>query len=945
MPTNKSKNPNQQNTAASVGEDYMPLGILNAIKKAESLQFQQGYRQLSEQMEALQTDPIYMIGKQFPGQFAGTNLEKDFNQQVANLNRKIRRQEILEQSSQTRAQSTIASQINISFAEGSINGQALKLSSDPNVQLDILRQTSSTTSADISRRMRASDERLRSYEKEAHDININKLIDRYSDTDPAAKNRLSEIFHLRESEIKERATLHGIAKAHKDLGLDEQSINISRIRTEAEANKVISSGGSATKEAQAFQEALEQLKAIVDTTSEDFEKLNKEVDKAQKAFHDAGGGGGEKFLGMGGGTWAKMAGYANIAGAAGDLIQKIGVNQAIQNINNRTNYANIENEKYATYKAARGGDVAAQLALMQFDAAQGFGRGIKITAGVGETLSGYGWGLSKIAGGAAVGLAGAGSTATGVGAIPGLAAVGVGGGAVISGTSDLVTTTSSLISGTNTSQAYKAGRDAYMNAIRSINAIPAEQMQGLRDFYVGGGQAAQNMGAGGEAFLSQVTGNDIKDRQLMQERQGIAKSKTLLERMADANVSPEQMIKMAQLGTNALGSQFNTGQVFNLRQLEKANLGSMELNMQRMGTLTSAGANNPQGGLESVIGAAMTKSLTDAPTLNKMVENTAALVSQTQAAAAGIDVTGVTAASLASLVDPNAENKIFATQRAMTVAEMARSAGTNVSTTFSGMMNTSRISAATGLSGEQAIIAGGKDVSIFKALQSDADAAEKMRKMGLGQMTPEQAKELATKMVDLKQRQVAEGSGVANALGGLDEETYQKLKAGTLSNKDIGYDKAARIASLIGYGNVDEYGNAIRAGDVNAVPGTKLQELKDKGAGEETKKADFLRTDQFKQLSQAAGSAATNLSKIGDALTIFTELQTKYSKDGDKTEQTFSKSAVEAADSFKNSTGTFDKTVTRLESVVNAWAKQAGISTSTSDDKTEKAGSGRGPGG
>jgi hypothetical protein len=434
----------------------------------------------------------------------------------------------------------------------------------------------------------------------------------------------------------------------------------------------------------------------------------------------------------------------------------------------------------------------------------------------------------------------------------------------------------------------------------------------------------------------------------MQARHGDTVDKSMLEKMTDANISPEQMINMAQLGVNALGSQFDTSgkQIFTARGFEKAGLGSMEQNMQRMGSLAAAGSNNPQGNLESVMAAAMTKGLDGSKALDLMVSNTAELVKQTDAAAAGIDTTAVSAAALAASTDPDMKNREYAAQRAMTIQQIARSADTNVSTTFSGFVNTARISKETGLSGIDAITAGETTAGEWKALQSDPDAAKKLRAMGMS-VKDGDAQGVINKMINLKQRQVAEGAGAANALGGLSDSLFEKLKGDNLVDTDPEFDQAAKIARRSGYKTVQEYQNAVRSGDANVVPTDELnKKVKDADDPKNMlKQIDDLRTGGFKQLSEAAGSAATALNGIGGALKVFTELNEKYKKGGAETEKEMSTAGGKAADKFVLGADRFGDQVTRLEGILNNVIGKSGMYVpEPSDSKTEKAGSARNAG-
>jgi hypothetical protein len=923
MAVNKSKNPNQQNTAASVGEDYTPLGILNAIQKAESLQYHQGYRQLSEQMEALQTDPIYMAGKRYPGQFAGTNLEKDFNEQVANLNRKIRKQEILEQGSQTRAQSTIASQINKSFSESSMNGQALKFSSDSNIQLDILRQAGTVTPADISRRMRASDERLRSYEKEAHEINTNKLVDRYSDVDPAAKNRLSEIFKLRETEIKERALLHGVSRAHSALGIDDKSVTISRLKTEAETARTIGTGGIGLNEAKAFQDALKELTKEVERTEDELKTLNDAVDKTQKAYDDASGGG---VLSKG----AKFNYYAGGLSAAGAMAQTMLVSQRVQEVNNISGYASLANNQYDIYKAARGGDIASQLALGELRAASDFGTEMKQGTLIAQGVQAGGTAFDAAAGFTMMTEAGA-QKANAISYGLGISTQNT--TAALAGAGQFVSATASGLAlgtdmfGTNGNGPITAttnqigGFQAHMQAVQAINEVGAKQAQGLRDFYTGLDVVSQNMGTGSEAFLNGITG---------------ATSQANLEAMQRARMSPEQFAKAADMGINQMGSTFDTNQIYGARNLEVKGFGSVERNLQRIGTLASAGANNPQASMEVVLSAAVAAGLDKSKGLDSLVQNTAAMAASSLGAAIGFDTAGASTAMIMASMDPNMKNRENALNQAMTAQDILRQSTTNKDVSFIGMANTGiladKLGAAgidiAGKSGSLAVAISnlqGMSVQDLKTLQTQdpKEAAKTFQDQGVN-VDASNVKSLID--ITLKEK-TSQATRRASAALNISNDEIQRILA-IPENKRTQDERVilGQIMKVEGYAGGDTGARAVSGINApNTLP-TKGKELtSDKDTGDLKSQLDKLRTSGFQQLTEAAMTASTQLGGFNKALKTFSDLQMKYEKDGMNNEKAFTTAASTMAKDFSTVAKDFKGATTEYEKASKEMIKAANL--------------------
>jgi len=957
-----SNDPNQSgrgpaNTAASVGAEHLPIGITNALNRAGT--DTQAAKSLRERQATIEEHDVFIAGRKYPGQFAGTAFGEQIDKLESEHAKTIRRQEIIEESNRARTISAVTTNINKNFSSSSTNGQVDNRLSAPEIQRAIRQQAGSMSPQEVHHEMRASQARLSGYEQELHGIVQNKLVDRFGEVDPEQKKRMNEIYGQREEELNKRATLHGISKFHKEQGKDPMSQTMDILKTEANATSTISSGGPGATEAKAFMDTLDKLNKVVDSTSDEFKQLSGSLDKAKDAFNTASAG-GPKVGGLTMKGWGQVGAIGSIVSTVGDTIMTAGVDHRIQDRGNIANMAGLENSKYAMYKAARHGDVASQLAMSNWGAAQRFGSQIKATsqtAEVATTTGNFLMGAAKTAG--AVGLAAlaTGAAATGVGipvsALLASGAIGLG----VSAAADFGVGASSLGRGIKSGQNYVKGVSSDMEARKQINAIPAEQMQGLRDFYVGAGTVSMGMGSKGEGFLKQMTdAGDSADVRMMKSRNGDTVNKGMLENMADAGISPEQMVQMADLGNKTLGSQFSTDQVFAGRKYEKAGLGSMQENMQRMGQLSAAGSNNPQSGLESVMASAMTKGLDNSKALGMMVDNTAALVGASAVGGAGgIDTTNVVAAQLASMVDKDSTTKEFDLARAKTATDIARASDTNVSTTFSGMMNTSRISALTGLEGVEAITAGETDVSQWKKMQEMAKsgkaedlqkAGEFARSRGMN-IKNEDIMSTSTKMIDLKQRQIAEGSGTANAIaGGISDEQFAKLKGKDLDKGDSDYAVLAQIASRTKYKTVEEYQKAVKAADVAADPKAELNaKLAPEGDAKSLQEQmDALRTGGFSQLSEAAQTAATALGEIGGAVKIFTDLNEKYKKDGPATEKESSTAAGKAADKFELGADKFGGQVTRLEGILNNVIAKSGMYVPpVPDDKPNKAGDAKGP--
>jgi len=906
MADDMNKKSSPANTAASIfkGVDYynIPQDILRNI--ARTGQATQEHANIASEIARRQQSPMYQLGQKFPGQFEGTEIGRAIDKAVNGVSSLIGRQDVIEQGQRSRGMNTNESFITRHFDPSHIRGESERRMNDPEIQRRMLTQASSISPYQVHSAMNASDTRIAGYKTELLDLN-KKLFDAGGAASPEHQARMDVVFGKRNEELNNKAILSGISKNYKAMGLDPLAETMGHLKMQSQAENVIARGGAGFKEAEIFIENLKKMNAETDKTSEKFKTLNEAVTQSGGDFmRGSGGGGGGKFLGMGMKGWATVGAVGFIASTVGAGIMEAGVDHRIADRGNIANMAGLENSRYNMYKAARGGDVASQIAMGNWSAAQRFGTQIKHTSQTGEAAQvggNFAMGLAKTAGAGL--MAGAGIVAgASVAGLP--VAIALESGAIglgVSAAKDFGVGASSLSRGIKSGQNYVAGVNSDMEARKAVNAIPAAQMQGLRDFYVGAGTVSMGMGgARGNAFLNEATGPD------------------LLKKMAGAGISPEQMVQMADLGNKTVGSQFSTGQVFAMRGYEKAGLGTMQENMQRAGQLASAGSNNPQAGLEAVMSSAMTKGMDNSKALSMMVDNTAAMVTQSGNMVAGVDTTAIVTAQLASFADPSATNKEFEITKARSALEISRRSETNVSATFSGFVNSARVSAATGLSGDEAITAGKQDAAYWLKLRSEPNTAgATMRSMGMD-VKDEDSKKVVDAMIRLSGRKVAEASGVANALtGGVSEQLMTALLGDPLKPGTREYKEAANIAAHSDYKTVERYQAAVLAtqqvADLNTVPGG---EGKDK-AKTLQEQMDFLRTDGFASLSEAAVQASTQLAKLGGAMANFMEMQKEQSDKGQEKEGEASTAGAKAGGEFKMGVDKFGQHITRLGAILD----------------------------
>lgn len=669
---------------------------------------------------------------------------------------------------------------------------------------------------------------------------------------------------------------------------------------------------------------LEKLRNATGKTTEELEKMKgaatqtaEDLKKTEEAISQAGGGGSRASNAA---NWMSFAG--GVFGSVGAGVQAIAVNQRIGQVANISGYAAIENQKYAAYQKASGGDVASQLLLSQFGAAEGFGRELKIGANAAVGLGVAASGAQTISGGirtlsTANPLENAIGTSSAHGQrLQGLqdTVQGLTGGAV--GGMD-------LYRGVSGNAASLAGIEAQMEARRQLMAINASQLQGFRDFGVGMGSAAIGMGGRGAAFVQRMV------------------TKENLGQMTNARISPEQMAHMSTVGVNEMGSVFNEGQIFGSRGLERAGFGTMQQNMQRMSTLAQAGANNPQAGLASVLEAAFSKGLEGSRVLNMVAENTASMVQASAGRAMGIDTTAASAQILAAGVNTADPNQEYAVQQAASAAERMKMIGTDTGVNFSAMAATARISKMTGLSGTEAIIAQGLDDATLKSLKgmNPNEIRSSMFDRGID-IKRGQEKQTIDQLIKARSITNTQLGGAGIGLGVNASAIAEKRAAGIplTHAEELLSNQAGTLAGFAGGSQARRAGGAILSEEPNQVTKAKVAgAMRGEGASDQQKMIDDMRTQGFKQLSQAAMEATTNFKTAADALKALGALAKSVENVGDKGgEGKFKGAAADAAGSFGASTIMFDKSVNEFSKAITLMVGKSGISSGENLDMMNK---------
>lgn len=863
-------------------------------------------------------------------------VERGLSQERKSVNSLEPRIELRAEAQRQRFTSYTQSRIESAFSSSSVNGQSSEFAASGTGQRMALGQLN-TPYEELAGRRSAIMGQINNLGQRAMGVSGDLYNDR-GQQDPGKLAELQQIYQQKQRLINRVGTIDAAQRQQRRMGMDPESRADDLFSVGQKANSVLyraqvgqelQSGSMSgmgvdqlkQRELQLSQQLNEELTKLKDTAGKSAEEIKKmqeaatltaeEFKKTQEAISQGGAGGGINRGGIANGL--NLAG--SIFGAGGNAVQQIAVNQRLGQVQNVSGFAGIENDKYRTYKSAAGGSVADQLALSQFGAAEGFGRELKVGSYAAQSAYTAG-GVAQIAAGATrlSSLANPLSDILNTSQAAGTAIQGI--GDITQGAATTAITGADMARGVSAGQAQIAGVNAQMEARRQISAISSEQLQGFRDFSVGMGSAAMGMGSSGAGFV---------DRMI---------NKGNLARMTNSRISPEQMAQMAQVGVSQIGSTFNENQIFGARGLERSGLGTMGENMQRMAQLASAGSNNPQAGLGSVLEAAFSKSLDGSKVLNMMVENTASMVQSSAGRAMGIDTTGAAAAILAGGIDTNNPNKEFALQRAATAAQRMREIGTDSGMNFAAMSATSRISKMTGLGGTEAIIAQGLDDSTLRSLKgmNPNDISSKLLDRGIN-VQPGQEKETVDQLIKARLITNLQGGGAGIASGVNASKLADQITSGKRLTDFTRQEQAiiGQAGTLAGFSGGAEFlrsATAINNPEPNSMAkGRAITAMQGEGGSDQQKTLDDMRTQGFKQLSQAAEEATANFKSAGEALKALGILAKSVEDIGDKGgEGKFKTAAADAAGSFGKSTITFKESVSDFQKAVNMMMERSGVS-------------------
>jgi len=826
---------------------------------------------------------------------------------LADQRRLTSRIRVRAESTEKRLTSQVTNELGREYSESSINGRISDVANSPEAQQRAMSMVDMPSNEVVAQRRK-----LRSRLNTIGEIQQalgSELISRRGynksvfGTMHAHTNEAQEL-------TRELGVLQAVEGQQRTLGTDSKSQATSLLQDVARAKQVIEK--DPTNEA--AKDLIKTFKDLKDSAGE----VTEEFQEARKKFKESAAGGGDRT------TAEKLIGKLGVVGtgfsAIGASFQQIGVNQRLGQVSNATGFADFENQKYQTYKAAAGGDIASLMQLSQFSAAESFGNELKFAQNAAL--------VAQIGGAATqIGVGGV-EVATGANLLSNTLSSGQQAQAVEQGIKNIaegaatgMIATNDLGTGVSAGQAVLQGRQARLDLSRAVNAVGAEQVQGFKDFDVGMGAAAIGMGSRGEGFLNRTI------------------SDSNLSRMASARISPEQMIQMSKMGVDSMGSMFNENMVFSARANEQHGLGTMQENLQRTAALASAGSNNPAASLGAITEAAVAKGLDSSKALNAVVDHTAQMASTSMGRAIGLDTSGAAAALLMAGITKDTPNKEAALERAASVQDYANTVGTNIGTNYAGMVSIARTQQTTGIGGIQAVKAESIDTAALMAINDEKDPAKKVRMLqeaGINLAGNKDVNSTVSKMLENRQMKMMEGGG--RGFNFSNREALLKRVNASKSMDELNGEDVTELADIApaGMGAKDQYGmlKGVKAaiGKETFGPGAPTDNT---ALG----KADKIRTAGFEQLATAAATGATALGGATTAVNTLTAAFDKLIKAMPGTEREATTAAGKAAGGDKGMSVTIvelNSAIKNLSTVLNNALSKANIGPSNSDRQRAK---------
>ncbi len=574
------------------------------------------------------------------------------------------------------------------------------------------------------------------------------------------------------------------------------------------------------KEAEAAEKLIKALSALNNAagkTTDELTELNKGAEEAAKEFKEINEARGEK--GRDGGN--KFDSVKLIAGTIAEVLelgtglyQNVAINQPMQMVANTAAAANLENEKYNSWHAALAGNMHERMNL-NWDSARGFGNTMASNQNTVHNLR---------EGNAAINV-GLGTAQTGISIYNGVTSAGgamSGINVIEQGAQGVKVLASGLASGVSELAAQQrqtemaalriSGAHAYKNAEKALSKISGQQLQGYRDYAMGINETAGAMGGEvGEAFLNR-TG-----------------SAAFLGTLSEAGIGTKEFNALSLRGQQQMGDQFNENQIFGATNLERKGFGTADINMQRIGMLSTAGQGDSAANLGKIIEDAMQHGLNSSKAIDMIVENTAKMGETAMlAGAAGDSTTGITNQILRA-VDLSNPNKVQALKMAQQGFDRGEAAQTNTAASLTGFMNVDRNMKVLGVDRRSAQILTGLstgEIEALKKLKDEKSTAEYLSRIGINSSGLNPSLRTGSALGGALDQTGAsailagqEGRGLYMNASGAYETALEKSRGNPALTKALVFGKDHDL--LAKFGMLDVYTNQMaswKVGGTNGVP-------------------------------------------------------------------------------------------------------------------------------
>lgn len=512
------------------------------------------------------------------------------------------------------------------------------------------------------------------------------------------------------------------------MGIQAQDlVDMNKLREEIGAGKGefgnLTSIELKKKEQEAAENLIKAQHALANCTEDTRKSLTKAADDAAKALEDvqkaAGAGGGNRMSG-----WAMasmgLTTAAQLATMGSDTTMTMGVNIPMANMQNRTGFANIENQKYDSWRAAIAGNMTERLNLAGWNMATQFGADRKTWANV-SLWEREAAGITTAAAGVTQGvevyknLLGAQTVGTIFGNSDSAEAMYRAGLVTAQGITMSMVTGKDLWDGTTAGATKIAGINAGMNAVRQINHIPGRQLQDYRDHVASmyaastfmGGRAENFLGGHGVGGYAGVTRNEFMGSMMLY------------------GLGSEEAGQLALTGAQNFGSVFNQSQILQAKRFENLGLGSAEEQMRRMSSLAAGGSQNPSQSLEKMLERAVGVGMDSSKAISMIAESTGTMAEQ--AAMKGMSGTGdeIGALIMRGYDRSHGVNQEVAARQAIVGYQSAEQRRNDRSATYHGMFGVGRLMKHFGLDYQDAEALQGMDTAFLNSLKGKSEAEQR----------------------------------------------------------------------------------------------------------------------------------------------------------------------------------------------------------------------------